>query len=127
MFLVHRGLHPGWKACVLKRLFIPRVCFFSDVSMYLSTQEPAPARGNWLTAGLLWLLVTTACPFCNSAFNNFSFLCLEGENEPKLTCIILASKPAITSLEMDLTVISIKTFLDSNQKKKIRNSMLKTV
>lgn len=31
----------------------------SDMSMYLSTQGSAPARGNWLTAGLHWLLVTT--------------------------------------------------------------------
>lgn len=27
--------------------------------MYLSTQGAAPAGGNWLTAGLHWLLVTT--------------------------------------------------------------------
>lgn len=58
MLIVHSGLHPGWKDYVLKCLFIPHICFFSDMSMYLSPQEPAPARGNWLTGGLRWLLVT---------------------------------------------------------------------
>lgn len=59
MLTAHSGLHPGWKDYVLKCCFIPHICFFSDMSMYLSSQEPAPARGNWLTAGLRWLLVTT--------------------------------------------------------------------
>jgi len=58
---------------------------------------------------------------------------LEGENEPKLTCTILGSKPDIASLERDLTDISVKCFLTAikknpnNPKSSVRNGELKTV
>lgn len=58
---------------------------------------------------------------------------MEGENKPKLTCTVLGSKAAITSLERDLIVISVKCFLTvikktpDNPKSNVRNSKLKTV
>lgn len=63
VLLAHSAFILGGKPVSSSVYLFPMFCVSSsDMSMCLSTQEPAPARGNWLTAGLCWLLVTTLLP-----------------------------------------------------------------